>query len=78
MRYRFLKKRERKFTIKSFLHQQEMDHFLHSINIDRYNKILNNSKDVLSDEFLNKIRCLRKDALERIAEVEEIIKNTNL
>jgi hypothetical protein len=72
--YKTISQDEKDDIIVSFLHQQEMDHLCHSINKERYEKILND-RDI-SGEFKENIRKLRNEVETRIFEVEKIIEHT--
>jgi hypothetical protein len=73
--YKTLSQDEIDDVIVSFLHQQEMDHLCHSINKQRYEKILND-RYFKDDEFKTNIQKLRDEVEVRISQVEKIIEHT--
>ena len=75
MEYKILSNDEKNCIIVEFLLAQERDHYCHTVNKERYEKIL--SDDSLEEgEFKSRIRKLKKDIDKRIAEVEMIIMHT--
>lgn len=73
--YKTLTQEEKDDVIVSFLHQQEMDHLCHSINKERYEKILSD-KDIIDSEFKKNIQKLKDEVEIRIFEVEKIIEHS--
>ena len=76
MDYKTLVKEEKAGVVSAFLHAQEMEHFLHSLNIERYLKILADP-ELPVGEFREKIEKLLIDTEERLFEVGLIIKHTS-
>ena len=75
MDYKTLTKKEKAAVVVNFLHIQEMDHYLHSLNIERYQKILSDP-GLSGGEFREKIEKLLIDTKARLFEVELILKHT--
>ena len=75
MDYKTLTKKEKAAVVSAFLHAQEMDHYLHSLKIERYQKILADP-ELPVGEFREKIKQLLMDTEARLFEVELIIRHT--
>ncbi|MDD3474320.1 MAG: hypothetical protein PHP08_00270 [Candidatus Dojkabacteria bacterium] len=75
IQYKTLTQDEKDDVIVSFLHQQEIDHYCHSINKERYEKLLSDNK-LPEGTFKENIQNLMKELESRITEVERIIENT--
>ncbi len=73
--YKTLTEDEKDDIIVSFLHQQEIDHLCHSINKERYEKIINDP-EITDGNFRERIKQLKAEIESRIFEVEKIIEHT--
>lgn len=73
--YKTLTQEEKDDIIVSFLHQQEIDHLCHTINKQRYEKIINDP-EIVDSKFKDRIRQLKLEIELRLFEVEKIIEHT--
>ncbi len=73
--YKTLTQEEKDDIIVSFLHQQEIDHLCHSINRERYEKIINDP-EIVDSNFKDRIKQLKLEIELRLFEVEKIIEHT--
>lgn len=75
MEYKFLKDSEKDVILKDFLLAQERDHHCHTVNAERYRKILSDPS-LLEGAFKENIIKLLRDTEDRLLEVELIIRNS--
>lgn len=75
MEYKRLKDAEKDEILNDFLLAQERDHHCHTINAERYRKILGDSS-LPDGEFKERVKKLLLETLERLREIELIIKHT--
>lgn len=75
MEYKTITEEEKDDIIVSFLHQQEIDHLCHSINKERYEKIISD-KSIPEGEFKDRIKQLKTEIELRMFEVEKIMEHT--
>ena len=75
MNYKIIAEVDKKKVVEDFLRAQEMDHFCHTINAERYRKILADPK-MTDGKFQAKIEKLLSETDERIKEIELIISNS--
>lgn len=71
--YDILTDDEKDEIVVDFLRAQERDHFCHSLNLERYDGML---ASLPEGAFKTRIQQLRAETLDRIGEVEAIIKKT--
>lgn len=75
MKYEHLTDADQKEIGAKFLQSQEIDHYCHTVNAERYRNILNDP--TLSDgEFKERIQKLLAETEARLVEVELIVKHT--
>ena len=74
--FKILTEKERADVVRAFLHTQEMDKYLHTLNIERYRKILSDP-ELPDGEFKEKVQALLIDSEARLLEVELIIRHTS-
>ena len=75
MNYKVITEVDKKKIMDDFLRAQEMDLFCHTINAERYSKMLQDPK-MSEGEFKEKIKRLLSETEERIKETELIISNS--
>lgn len=71
--YLLLSEEEQDDIMATFLMSQERDHFCHQINLDRYDKML---QDLDEGDWKKRVTQLRKETVSRLDEVNSIIKAT--
>lgn len=71
--YKVLDQDERDDIIVGFLWTQEKDKYCHQLNLSRYDKLL---KSLSDGKWKEKVKELRKETVDRLAEVESIIQAT--
>ncbi len=74
MEYRALSKKERDIMLVNTLLSQERDHFMHTVNAERFQNMLASGLDPES-EFAKRLQALLLDTISRKMEVELIIDN---
>lgn len=72
--YQFLTEEEKHDMIVPFLHAQERDHYAHSINKERYERILLDK--TLTPQFRSRIQDLLNQTNDRLHEVTHIMEKT--
>ena len=75
MNYKIITDVDKKKVVEDFLRAREMDLFCHTINAERYRKMLADPK-MTDGEFKAKIEKLLSETDGRIKEIELIISNT--
>jgi hypothetical protein len=70
MDYKLLTDEDKHKDLAAFLHAQERDHFLHTVNRDRYAAML---AKLPHGPFRQRIEKLHQETCDRLAEVEAII-----
>jgi len=73
--YKILTEIEKADIVSSFLRSQEVDHYCHSLNAERYKSMLSDP-DFHDGEFKERIKALLAETESRLAEVNNIIKHT--
>ncbi len=74
MAYKVLTQEDQDEIMFQFLEAQERDQFCHTINLERYNKIL--ADKAVNGAFRKRIEDLKGQTVSRLAEVEAIIKSS--
>lgn len=77
MGYKKITEGEKATVMHEFLKAQEMDHFCHTINAERYTKILLDP-DLPEGDFKDRVVKLLAETEDRLLEVELIIKHTSV
>ena len=75
MDYKVLDQTEKDRIIVEFMLAQERDHYCHTINKERYDKILADP-NLQEGDFKERVKQLRAETVLRINEVEHIINHT--
>lgn len=75
MEYKTISQEEKDDMIVSFMHQQEIDHLCHSINKERYERLIEDV-NIPEGEFKDRLRKLKDEVLCRMFEVERIMEHT--
>ena len=75
MNYKIITDVDKKRVVEDFLRAQEMDHLCHTINRERYRKMLADPR-MTDGEFKAKIEKFLSETEERIKETELIISNS--
>lgn len=73
--YKTLTQDEMDDIIVSFLHQQELELFCHSINLERYTNMIKD-ENLPEGNFKDNLKKLKKELETRITEVKGIVENT--